>query len=447
MLRAGDFEGAEKMLKERLKTDSGNYKLLNTLGDISRSKNDFYSARIYYSLAKKNCGDFKEIERLSDVISNLEPAVTDIRNNKKLVILDDYFPNVKTGFRVAEYNYYLNKYPNCEIYSLNSNFHNNLREYESCFPQFKNRVKQFDANDCANYNCSLFYTVFISNAYNFLPVFEMNNTPFVFELYPGGRLGLNDPVSDRMLFTVCKSPLLKKILVTQKITFDYIIEKGYAAKDKVELVYGAVTDSKYFEMNHVNKKYFKNDKDTFDICFVGRKYISRGTDKGYDTFIEVCRILSRYQNNMRFHVVGDFDEREIDVSDFKDRITFYGLRNIDFFPAFHSGMDIILSPNKPFLLHQGNFDGFPLGCWTDAGLNGVGILCTDPLKQNMIFEDGRDICIIRPDVNEIIEKINYYYNNLDKLYEMSANGCKILKELYDIENQMSKRIDVLDRYL
>jgi spore maturation protein CgeB len=65
----------------------------------------------------------------------------------------------------------------------------------------------------------------------------------------------------------------------------------------------------------------------------------------------------------------------------------------------------------------------------------------------LFFEDGRDICIISPDVNKIIEKINYYYNNLDKLYEMSANGCKKLKELYDIENQMSKRIDVLDRYL
>jgi glycosyltransferase involved in cell wall biosynthesis len=289
--------------------------------------------------------------------------------------------------------------------------------------------------------------MFINNAYNFLPIFEMNNTPFVFELYAGGNFWLNDSLSDRMLFTVCKSPLLKKIIVNQKISYDYIIQKGYAAKDKLEFVYGAVTDSKYFDMHPVNKKYYKKDKDTFDICFVGKKYIPKGSDKGYDIFIEVCRILSRFPNNIRFHVVGNFDESEIDVSDFKDRITFYGLRNIDFFPAFHSGMDIIISPNQPSKFAPGTFDGFPVGCWADAGLNGVGILCTDPLKQNMIFEDGRDICIIKPDVNDIIEKINYYYNNLDKLYEMSANGCKILKELYDVENQMSKRIDVLNRYL
>jgi hypothetical protein len=62
MLKEKDYEGAELILRSWLKMDSSNFKLLNSLGYISEIKNELDSARVYYSLAKKNCNDNKEIE-------------------------------------------------------------------------------------------------------------------------------------------------------------------------------------------------------------------------------------------------------------------------------------------------------------------------------------------------------------------------------------------------
>ncbi|UWG96663.1 hypothetical protein LPY66_17540 [Dehalobacter sp. DCM] len=83
--------------------------------------------------------------------------------------------------------------------------------------------------------------------------------------------------------------------------------------------------------------------------------------------------LARSAENIRSHVVGNFDRSDIDVSELGDRIIFYGLRNKSFFPTFYSGIDLIVSPNLPFVLIPGkNYDGFPTGCCIDAALHNVG---------------------------------------------------------------------------
>ena len=447
LLKEKDYQGAEIILKNRLKMDSSNFKLLSSLGYISQVKNDSDSARVYYSLAKKNCNDLNEIERISDIMANLGDNFTSTNVNKKLVILDDFFPNVKTGFRIAEYNYYLKKYQNCEVYSSDMGFLSNIKEYEDYFPIYKNRVKPLNINIYENYNCSLFYTVFISNAFNYLPIFEINNKPFIFTLYPGGGFCIDNAIQDQKLFIVCNSHLFKKMIVTQKITYDYVIRKGFTTPDKIEFIYGGITDTDYYRNHPFQKKYYKHDKDTFDICFVAAKYMVKGIDKGFDIFIEVCKMLSKINNDIKFHVVGGFNENDIDVLEIKDRIHFYGMRNFEFFPNFYSNMDMIISPNKPFILAPGSFDGFPTGCCVDAGLNGTAILCTDPLNQNIVFEDDKDICLITANISDITDRVIYYMNNLDRLYSLSSNGQKKLFEVYDIEKQMDRRIQLLEEFM
>ncbi|MDF2673573.1 MAG: hypothetical protein K0R09_1838 [Clostridiales bacterium] len=367
--------------------------------------------------------------------------------NKKLVILDDFFPNVKTGFRVAEYNYYLKKYQNSEVYSSDIGFLRNVKEYEEHFPIFKNRVKPLNINYYGNYHCSLFYTVFINNAFNYLRIFEMKDKPFIFTLYPGGGFCIDNAVQDQKLMAVCNSRLFKKMIVTQKITYEYVIRKGFTTPDKIEFIYGGITDTDYYRNHPTQKKFYKQDKDTFDVCFVAAKYMVKGIDKGFDIFIEVCKSLSKIYSNIQFHVVGNFNENDINVSEIKDRIHFYGLRNTEFFPSFYSTMDIIISPNRAFILAPGSFDGFPTGCCVDAGLNGTAILCTDPLSQNIAFEDDKDICLVPLDVSYITNKVIYYMSNLDKLYLLSSNGQRKINEVYDIEKQMERRVKILEEYM
>lgn len=364
---------------------------------------------------------------------------------KKLTILDDYFPNPKTGFRVSEFNYYLEKYPNSEVYSTRHGMHH--LEYEAIYPQFKDRVKPFTAFDWTGKSNSLYYTVFLSNAYSFYFIYELANTPFVFELYPGGGYWINDPEIDAKLVKVLQSPLLRKVIVTQKMTYDYIVGRGFASPDKIAYIYGMVTHPQYFQTAHP-KKFYGKDKTTFDICFVANKYMTMGLDKGYHIFIDVCKKLAAVAEDIRFHVVGGFDRDEINVGDINGRIVFYGMRDADFFPGFYSGMDMILSPNVPFLLIPGkSYDGFPTGCCIDAGLQNVGVFCTDLLNQNAYFEHGKDIFIIPVDVNGIVDSVVEYYHDPEKLYTLSAWGQKRFREVFDFEKQMGERASVLEQYM
>lgn len=362
-----------------------------------------------------------------------------------MAILDDYFPNLKTGFRVSEFNHYLNKYPSCEVYSTRYDMH--IHEYAAVYPQLSGKIKPFTQFDWTGKSYSLYYTVFLSNAYNFYFVYELANTPFVFELYPGGGYWINDPEIDAKLQKVFGSPLFRKVVVTQKMTYDYITSRGFVSPDKIAYIYGMVTHPQYFNTS-IPKKFYRKDKSTFDICFVAHKYMPLGIDKGYNIFIDMCKKLASAAPDIMFHVVGNFDANDLDVGGIAGRIKFYGLQDPGFFPGFYSGMDIIVSPNIPFVLIPGkNYDGFPTGCCIDAGLHNVGVFCTDELRQNEHFEHKKDIFIIPPDALRIADSVMEYYYYPEKLYTMSALGQAKFREVFSFEKQMSQRDLVLQQYM
>ena len=302
-------------------------------------------------------------------------------------------------------------------------------------------------NPNKKFGCSLFYTVFLNNAYRFLPLFEDEGVPFIFTLYPGGGFWLNNEESDKKLHQVCCSPLLRKIIVTQKLTYDYLVYNNFCSYDKIEFVYGVVLPSDRFQRHLVPKKRYKKEKKTFDICFVAHKYTEGGRDKGYNTFIEVAHRLMHICHDVHFHVVGNFDDCDIDVSMLKDKIVFYGYRCGDFFSEFYSRMDLILSPNIPFVQAPGKFDGFPTGACVEAGLNGVAVFCTDVLNMNNDFENGRHLCIIPCDIDGILKIILDYYNDVAKLYELSNRGMEIFCSLFQADRQMAPRLKVIDKHL
>ncbi len=364
---------------------------------------------------------------------------------KKPTILDDYFPNLKTGFRVSEFNYYLEKYPSCEVFSTRYDMH--YPEYAAAYPQFKDRVKPFTMFDWSGKTDSLYYTVFLSNAYSFYFIYELGNIPFIFELYPGGGYWMNDAETDAKLIKVLQSPLFRKVIVTQKMTYDYITSRGFVTPDKIAYIYGMVTHPQYFH-TELSKKFYGKNKKSFDICFVANRYMPMGLDKGYNIFIDVCKKLAAATKDIMFHVVGNFDRDEINVEGIGSRIVFYGSRDHSFFPKFYSGMDIIVSPNIPFILISGkSYDGFPTGCCIDAALHNVGVFCTDELKQNIHFKHRKNIFIIPTAASDIADSIMEYYHSPKKLYKMSACGQEKFREVFDFEKQMGERASVLEQYL
>jgi Glycosyltransferase len=161
----------------------------------------------------------------------------------------------------------------------------------------------------------------------------------------------------------------------------------------------------------------------------------------------VAKKIVKLYDDVNFHVVGSFDENDLPIDGLEGRITFYGLQPSKWFHEFYQDKDIILSPNVPFVLLNGSFDGFPTASCTEAGANGVAILCTDSLGLNIKFTDGEDIVLIPYDTEKIIEIISRLHADPEKLIGISKNGAKKIREVYSYENQIAPRINLIQDQL
>jgi glycosyltransferase involved in cell wall biosynthesis len=375
----------------------------------------------------------------------LENRRTEKTARRSLIILDDYFPNVLTAFRIAEFNAYLDTFSDALVYTISSvsglSFDQALAEYAEYYPHNASRIKVYHSQ--RKLHCKLIYIVFLYNAERFLDVIERDNIPFVLELYPGGTFQLNDEKCDTMLRRTCSSPCFRKMIVTQKVVYDYVLAKNICRASQIEFIYGVVLLSEHLYNQRLTKQRYPVDKSTFDICFVAHKYTERGVDKGYDVFIEVAKRLACIFEDTRFHVVGPYSTADINVDDIESKITFYGQRHTDFFPQFHSRMDLILSPNTPFVLLPGGFDGFPTGACIEAGLCGVPVFCTDVLKMNVTFEDGKDLVIISRDAAEICNQIAFYHANGEALDAIGQQGRETFARVFSAREQIEPRLRIL----
>jgi glycosyltransferase involved in cell wall biosynthesis len=371
-----------------------------------------------------------------------------------IAVIDNVFPHPLSAFRAEEFYSYLIEFNNSKIYSTgeavgffgNESLAELFASFKRSFPEHAKAIKEFQSDTVIN--TKLFYFVFLGNAYANIEKVEEFRTPFIFTLYPGGYFGIDNSRSDMMLKRVTASPCFRKVIVTQKITYDYLIKKEFCKPDQIEFIFGVVTPAKQIKVDYGHKQHFGLDKDTLDICFVAHKYTEKGIDKGYDVFIDVATRLSEKYPNIQFHVVGGFDEDVLDISYLKQRIKFYGTQKTEWFDEFYKDKDIILSPNVPFKIYDGSFDGFPTGSCIDAGLRETAIFCTDELLLNSgFFVDGEEIVIIPHDARQVGDIIESYYQNPEKIKRIAEKGCQKIKELYSFDAQISPRINILKKEL
>lgn len=364
-------------------------------------------------------------------------------NKDALVILDDLFPWLGTGFRVMEFNEYLKVFPRCKIYSSNEGYARAKRIYGQSFPQYSERIHRFDPR--IDFKCRLIYIVFLHNAHRFLPIIEKLKVPFVVELYPGGHLQFDDEISDERLADICSSRFLRRIVVTQPIIRSYILDRKFCSDAKLLYIYGGLIN---IPANLGPRTFFGGGKKTFDICFSAYRNMPRGEDKGYDVFIQVARRLLATRRDFYFHVVGNFDAHDMDVSDTGDHIRFYGPRVAPFFSEYYLDKDIILQPNKSFVLARGAVEFVPSGTGIEAGVCGVAMVCVDPLgTAKGAFEHGRDIVIVSPEPDHIADAILHYANNPDELYRIARAGQERIRDIWEIGKQMSPRVRLISELL
>lgn len=370
-----------------------------------------------------------------------------------LLIFDDLFPHPVSGFRYEEFKVCLSEFSNSKIITSSAAYpivKTPVAEHKKHIADFFHLNKELRGKlqlkkGMLNINAKLFYCIFLNTVFRNLKWLEKYKIPFVFTLYPGGGFQIDGADSDRKLTQIFNSPMFRKVIVTQLFTKDYLLKKGLCKSENIEFIFGGVVPQSSLKKETIDKKRYGKNKATFDICFCAAKYTPRGEDKGYDVFIDFAHKIAAEYDFVRFHVIGGFDEKDIDVSAIKDKIHFYGYQSFEFLGLIFKNMDVLLSPNKSFVLNKGAFDGFPLGTVIEAALNGVVALITDDLKQNTIFIPNEDLIIIESDSSSIQKEIIDLINQPEKLYLISEKGKKKFSQVYSNEVQMKPRIELLKK--
>lgn len=415
--------------------------LLNSLMEFNR-----ITSYLYYA---------DNIEMIKRLVAFCGIEETDV------LIIDDVFPTPKSGFRYEEFSNYLNYFDNIKVLSTGASLCalkempmcDVINNYLSKHPEYYKKIIPVSIDYSTWQVCAgetirakLAYCCFAGNVFYCLDIFEKNNIPFVFELYPGGSFTLYDQESDARLARIFSSPMFRKVITTQKVSRDYILEKGYCSEEKIKHIFGVVSPE--FEgADFLNREYYGAGKETLDICFVAYKYTEKGVDKGYDIFIDVAKKLSKQFDNIVFHIVGPWDADIISTREMEN-ILFYGSMSSQQLAEFYINMDIILSPNVNDIIKKGAFDGFPTASATEASLYGVLMMVTDPLELNdNHFTTGEEIIIVPHNAVKIVDIIKKLYENPSSIEAIGKRGREKVLDLYGYEKQMIPRIRILEEEL
>lgn len=373
-----------------------------------------------------------------------------IGKRKPIVILDDLFPHPISSFRYSEFNYLLENMKDLDIYCDGSALHcvNNLGSIEDLieshrcdFPKFAHRVKQLDPTNFPA--ASLYYSIFINCIKPYISLIEDRNSRFVLTLYPGGGFYIDDKQTDLDLARLLGSKSFEKVIVTQKITREYLLRKGFCDPERIFFNFGGVVAEVKTEDFLSRKRYFRNGKNTVDIAFVANRYSETGVEKGYDIFVESAKAIAAQYEEARFHVVGNYDASVINVSELGEKIKFYGFQSSSFFDHFYRDVDILVSPNRPFQGGPGLFDGFPTGAAVEAVLHGVALVCTDPLNSNISFKSDRDIVIIDATPDHTTRAVCELIEHPRKLIGLATRGARRFAHDFGRANQLEPRRKLL----
>ena len=119
----------------------------------------------------------------------------------------------------------------------------------------------------------------------------------------------------------------------------------------------------------------------------------------------------------------------------------------DKFEEFYKDKDIFISPNRPYVLAEGAFDGFPTTTCAEAGLNGLCMIMCDPLNLNVIFENNYDCILLENDPTQFYETVLDLSKNPGRIYEIGDRGKQTLRNKLHAKDQLAYRLSVINNII
>ena len=152
----------------------------------------------------------------------------------RIAVLDDLFPHPMSGIRFEEFSSYLDEMPEVSV-SVHCDgdafrlaggprpVEVVIAEHLAAHSRHIGRVHPLRPGQLPD--ADAYYAVFLHNISRYLDAIERSKKPFAFTLYPGGSFRVGKKSSDDKLDRVCNSPFLRKIIVTQRYTIDYLLKR------------------------------------------------------------------------------------------------------------------------------------------------------------------------------------------------------------------------------
>lgn len=359
----------------------------------------------------------------------------------RTVILDDHFPTLSSGFRVAEFTELMRAGLVSEVLTTMGPFDEILKPFAKAYPEFAERVRRYSPQRLGQYERA--YLLFLNNANYYLEAMEDADLPFVLTLFPGGGLDDSDECRSK-LNRVLGSSLLEHVFTTQPRVAE-LVGRNFPDVAQTRLT-GLFASPGYFVPGAGRREnYFESGKDTLDLCFVAHKYTMTGADKGFPVFVETISELRSRGVPAKGHVVGEFTKADVCMFGDGAHVATYGVLDSSHLREFYGRMDAILSPNVPGLLSEGAFDGFPLGSCVEAALCGAAMIASDELHQNEFLRDGRDALLVPPSSEAIVERLIKLLGEQDGIKRVARSGLRAVRYIYAPGRQLDLRVPVLAR--
>ncbi len=349
-----------------------------------------------------------------------------------LGIFDDIFPYDQSGWRYDELNAHLKALPSKVLSTMECANYGSapvdsvIKEWEQKHPHLAGRIEAYGKPPTG---LTLAYSLFLLGTAYFQPFFRNHQLPYVWCLYPGGGFHLGETHSDQTIKQLTLDPLCRKVISTQRVTTNYLLNLGIPS-GIIEEIVGGVYGEHLMNLEPCSRGELPV------IVFAGRRYWMSTKYKGFDIFAAAAKEL---KGKAQFIAITDFTYYDVQSLCDVDDIKFLPLMPKDEFTEFVRGVYAVMFAGEPAI---GSFEGFPNGVSVTASLSGATMILTDPVGQNIHYTSGEDILIVTRD--SAIEQLK---SNLHRLAEIGLQGQQTTRKYYSPDMQIKPRIELLKSFM
>jgi len=240
---------------------------------------------------------------------------------------------------------------------------------------------------------------------------------------------------------------LDKIVLSNKYMAKIIKRIHYLSDDQIEIINYGLT-LKDYEVNTIKeqlRKEFNISKETFILLSVGR-HVSR---KKFDLVIKAVKEIKNFDSslNIKYYLIGDGPEtltlkKLAENLNLSEDIIFLGICDKLTRNKFYKLSDVFLMPS---VKESKSIEGFGI-VFLEANYYKVPVIGASSGGISEAIENKKTGLLVKPnDLNDLVEKIMFLYENKEKRIEMGEYAHKRVIENYNWDIIIKDYIELFEK--